>query len=411
MKRWALVALVVARVAAAQGLPAAKPESAGVSSERLDRMHKAMQAFVDRHDLPGVVVLIARNGKTVDFRAIGGAKTDSLFRLASMSKPITSVAIMILFDEGKLLLTDPVAKYLPEFKDMKVAVLPKDGKGPPKLVPAERPITIRDLLTHRSGITYGFMDGGPVGDAYRKNGVEDGLGDSAVTLADNVARLAKAPLANQPGKEFRYGLSVDVLGRVVEVVSGQPFDTFLSERIFKPLKMNDTGFVVSDTKWARLVQVLTGGQPMKDHFERERLVATPQAFHPGKKYLSGGAGLVGTASDYARFCQMMLNGGELDGARILSRKTVEFMTASHTRDLPHELGDDGGDFGLGFAVTMDVGATQKPGSVGAFGWAGAYGTVFFIDPKEKLVAVLMTQAFPPGRWMNDFQILTYGALK
>ena len=405
--------LALAHAAVAQGLPTTKPESMGVSSPRLDRLHRVMQGYIDRHELPGMVVVIARGGKTVDFRTFGTARPDSLFRIASMSKPITSAAVMMLVDDGKLLLSDPVAKYLPELKDMQVAVLPKDGKGTPKLVPAERPITIRDLLTHRSGISYGFIEAGPVGDAYRKNAVDDGLGERDVTLAENVARLARAPLVSQPGHDFHYGLSIDVLGRVIEVVSGQTLDVFLAERVFKPLRMNDTAFVVPDAKWSRLVPPWTSGHPMAEHetFMEGRLTLAPQVYHPGKKYLSGGAGLVSTASDYARFAQMLANGGELEGVRVLSRKTVELMTASHTRDLPHELGDDGHDFGLGFAVTVDVGATQQPGSVGAFGWAGIFGTTFFVDPKEKLVAVLMTQAFPQSSWNDEFQVLTYAALK
>jgi CubicO group peptidase (beta-lactamase class C family) len=315
--------------------------------------------------------------------------------------------------QGKLLLTDPLSKFIPAFKTMVVAT--KD-RGP--TVPAEREITVRDLLTHRSGITYGFEDEGPVGDAYRSASVSDGLALVEGTIADNVARLATAPLVHQPGAAFTYGLSVDVLGRVIEIASGQPFDVFVRERIFKPLGMNDTGFAVPDAKWSRFATVYTpaeggGVRPTKDPETFKHVVMSPSAYYrEPKKYFSGGAGMVSTASDYARFCEMLLGGGEREGVRILGRKSVELMTASHTKDLPHKVGEAGSDFGLGVSITADLGATQELGSEGAYGWGGLYGTEFVVDPKEHLIMVLMAQRFPRSglQWSAEFKNAVYQAL-
>src|SRR6185436_20044735 len=267
LRTFALVALA-GLVLSAQATVA--PASVGVAVDRLDRMHKGMQGFIDRKDAAGIVTLIAREGKTVDLHAVGFAdveknapmKTDSIFRIASMTKPLTSVAIMMLFEEGKLFLTDPVSRFIPAFKSSTVI---EDGKP----VPARRAITIRDLLAHKSGITYGFLNGGAVGGGYRKNGVTDGLTSTTLTLEENVNKLAAEPLVSQPGDRFNYSLSTDVLARVVEVVSGQAFDVFLRERIFKPLKMIDTDFIVPDAKWPRFVTVYSpdgkgGIRPMND---------------------------------------------------------------------------------------------------------------------------------------------------
>src|SRR5262245_59616443 len=258
LRTFTFVVLAALTLSAQAPAPASKPTpaSVGISAERLERMHAAMQAFVDRKEVSGIVTLVSREGKTVDLHAFGEAdleqtahlKTDSIFRIASMSKPITSVAIMMLYEENKLFLTDPVSKFIPAFKSSQVI---EDGKP----VPARRAITIRDLLTHRSGLTYGFLNGSTVGNSYRTNGVTDGLTMTNMTLAEGIDKLAAQPLVSQPGAAFNYSLSTDVLGRVVEVASGQPFNVFLRERIFKPLKMNDTDFVVPDSKWSRFVTV------------------------------------------------------------------------------------------------------------------------------------------------------------
>ena len=378
-----------------------------------------MQGFIDRHEVGGIVTLVAREGKTVDLWAGGHAdieknvpmKTDGIFRIASMSKPITSVASMMLYEENKLFLTDPVSKFIPAFKSSMVL---EDGKP----VPARRPITIRDLLTHRSGITYGFINGGAVGNGYRKDGVTDGLTSTTMTLEENINKLAAEPLVSQPGAAFNYSLSTDTLGRVVEVASGQPFDVFLRERIFKPLKMNDTGFVVPEAKWSRFVTAYSpdgkgGIRPMNDPESFGNANFSPWAYYKeGRTYFSGGAGLTSTAADYARFANMLLNGGALDGVRLLSPKTIELMTANHSAEVPHPLpiAGPGKEFGLGFQVVTDLAATQSLGSDGMYGWMSIYGNIFWVDPKEKLVSILMVQRYPGSTVSNTFLPMVYQSL-
>ena len=290
----------------------------------------------------------------------------------------------------------------------------EDGKP----VPARRAITIRDLLAHKSGITYGFLNGGAVGGGYRKNGVTDGLTQTPMTLEEGINKLAAEPLISQPGAAFNYSLSTDVLGRVVEVVSGQPYNVFLRERVFKPLKMVDTDFTVPESKWSRLVTVYSpdgkgGIRPMNDPETFGNTVMSPWAYYKeGKTYFSGGAGLASTAADYSRFANMLLNGGVLDGARLLSPKTIEMMTISHTSELtpPLPLLGPGVNFGLGFRVVTDLAATQTLGSNGLYGWSGIYGTYFWVDPKEKLVAIMMVQKYPGSTVAGLFQPLVYQAL-
>jgi len=423
LRAFALVAITTGALSAQAPAIRVAPASVGVSSERLDRLHQGMQGFIDRHEVAGIVTLVARDGKVVDLHASGfqdieknvAMKTDSIFRIASMSKPITSVAIMMLYEEGKLLLTDPVSKFIPAFKSPRV-LEGADAAATP--VAARRAITIRDLLTHRSGISYGFLNGGPVGSGYRKNGVTDGLTTTAMTLEEGINKLAAEPLMTQPGAAFNYSLSTDVLGRVVEVVSGKPFDVFLRERIFTPLKMVDTGFVVPESKWSRFVTVYSpdgkgGIRAMNDPEVFGNANMSPFAsYKTGKTYFSGGAGLASTASDYARFANMLLNGGALDGARLLSPKSIELMTANHTADLPHPLpiAGPGKDWGLGFQVVTDLGATQTLGSQGMYGWTGIYGTIFWVDPKEKLVSIMMVQKYPGPTVAASFLPLVYQSL-
>ena len=397
------------------------PAAAGFSTERLARLHAGMQGFVDRHEAGGIVTLIARNGRIADLHAVGALdaagrtpmRTDAIFRVASMTKPVTSVAVMMLYEEGKLLLTDPVAKFIPAFTSS--TVLEAGASAP---VPARRGITIRDLLTHRSGLTYGFLNGGAVGNAYRQNGVTDGLGPTSMTLEEGINVLAAQPLVAQPGAAWNYSLSTDVLGRVVEVVSGQRFEAFLRERIFTPLKMVDTGFIVPDAKRPRFAALLTsdgkgGLREMTDPESLGNVVMSPlAAYREGRTYFSGGAGLASTARDYARFAQMLLNGGTLDGTRLLGPKSVELMTTSHTADLPaNALMGVGNQFGLGFRVLTDLGASQALGSAGMYGWEGIYGTKFWVDPKEKLVAIVMVQRYPgQAAVFTAFQPLVYQSL-
>lgn len=431
LRTFALVALTTGALWAQQA-PATQPAprrvtsapaTVGVSLERLDRLHKGMQGFVDRKEVSGIVTLVARDGKVVDVHAVGfqdveknlPMKTDAIFRIASMTKPITSVAIMMLYEEGKLLLTDPVSKFIPAFKSSRV-LEGTDATAAP--VAARRAINIRDLLTHRSGITYGFLSGGPVGGGYRKNGVTDGLTSTTMTLEEGINKLAGEPLVSQPGAAFNYSLSTDVLGRVVEVASGQPLNVFLRERIFKPLKMIDTDFVVPESKWPRFVTVYSpdgkgGIRPMADPEAFGNTHMSPFAsYREGKTYFSGGAGLASTAADYARFGNMLVNGGTLDGARLLSPKTIELMTVSHTNDLPHPLplAGPGKEWGLGFQVVSDLGATQTMGSPGMFGWSGIYGTIFWVDPKEKLVSIMMVQRYPGSAVAASFLPLVYQSL-
>lgn len=418
-----LVALTTLTISAQTTAPRPTPASVGIGADRLERLHAAMQGFVDRKEVSGIVGLVAREGKTVDLFAVGQAdiekrvpmKTDSIFRIASMTKPVTSVAIMMLLEENKLALTDPVSRFIPAFKGNVVM----EGVGAEaKTVPARRAITIRDLLAHKSGLTYGFLAAGAVGASYRKNGVADGLITTMMTLEENVNKLAAEPLVSQPGAAFNYSLGVDVLGRVVEVASGMPLNVFFRERIFKPLKMTDTDFIVPEAKWSRFVTVYSpdgkgGIRPMTDPESFGNTHMSPWAYYKeGKTYFSGGAGLASTAADYARFANMLLNGGALEGARLLSPKTIEMMTLSHTSELtpPLPLLGPGVNFGLGFRVVTDLAATQTLGSNGLYGWSGIYGTNFWVDPKEKLVAVMMVQKYPGPTVAGTFQPMVYQAL-
>jgi CubicO group peptidase (beta-lactamase class C family) len=407
-----LVAFVtsIALSAFAQGLPAAsKPEEVGFSSERLSRIRTAFQTDVDKGVIPGAVILIARRHKVAYFGAVGFQnrenkdvmKTDAIFRIASMSKPLASVAVMILVEDGKIQLLDPVSLYLPEMKNLQVGVEKyNDATGNRELVlePAQREMTIQDLLRHTSGLTYGIFGKSLVKQAYLKAN----LFDPNQTLAEFVSKIAKLPLAHQPGTTWDYSHSTDVLGRVVEVVSGQSFDQFIADRITKPLGLSDTGFFVPQEKLPRLAE------PQIDPATGKRWPMAEVSLRPN--HMSGGAGMVSTASDYARFAEMLLNGGELEGVRLLSPKTVEFMTSDHlwpdigfsatTLDVLEPIGiaptpKTGQSFGLGFMIRTQTGRYQMPGSSGTFYWVGIWGTSFWVDPKEQLIAVLMIQATPP----------------
>ena len=402
-----------------------------MSSERLGRIPVALRGFVKQGEVAGVLTLVARRGQIVALDSAGYRDLDSrsqmrsntIFRIASMTKPVTSVAAMILVEEGKLRLGDPVSNFIPAFAEVEVSVGGRGPAGKPdSLVPAERPITVRDLLTHRSGLVYGFIDTSEVGDAYRAAVVLDGVGGEVVpTIAENVRRLAAQPLAFQPGREWRYGLSTDVLGRVVEVASGMSLDRFLEQRLFAPLRMKDTGFRVPDDKLGRLATTYTHRN------DSLRAMADTQVFSDGRlplgrfggpssrgsqTFFSGGAGLFSTIGDYTRFAQMLLNGGALDGVRILSPKTVEIMTADATADLENPIfGTPGYGFGLGFAVIRDLGASNQLASVGQYGWGGILGTTFWIDPREQLIGVMMIQEFPETGGVADiFQNLAYQAI-
>jgi CubicO group peptidase (beta-lactamase class C family) len=374
----------------------------GLSTQRLKILDAAFQSEVDSEKIPGAVVLILRNGKVAYSGAFGYQdrekqvlmKGDAIFRIASMTKPLVSVAVMMLVEEGKLQLVSPVSAFLPEFKGVKVGVEKvNDGAGKPELVlePPRREMTIHDLLRHTSGLTYGQFGDSLVKQEYRSANI----GAPGENLAVVISKLSQLPLAYQPGTTFEYSMSTDVLGRVVEVVSGMELDRFIAERITKPLGMSDTGFYLSAE------QISRAAEPQVDAATGKRPPMRDVSVRPS--WMSGGGGMVSTAPDYARFCLMLLNGGEFDGAHFLSPRTVAYMTSDHLPPgtaisqavqgfgslIPSPALGQG--FGLGFAVRTDVGRNPMPGSVGEFYWTGASGTTFWVDPKESLIAVMMVQ--------------------
>ena len=394
-----------------QILSAAKPEDVGMSSERLAKIGKAMEAETAAGRLPGAVVMVARHGRLAYSESFGfrdkpsGDKMakDSIFRIYSMTKPLVSVGAMMLVEDGAIQLTDPVSKYLPEFKDLKVSVPRGNALGEQsyELVPAERQPTVQDLLRHTAGLAYGeITTNAPVKAAYQKAGLfktDFDYNTTDLTPEEFTARLAAAPLAYQPGTVWQYSLAVDVLGRVVEKASGQRLGAFLEARLFKPLGMQETGFAIPNDRMGRMAQP----------FPTDPATGTPNRLIDAvaPKNDSGGAGGASTAADYLRFGQMMLDGGRLEGTRILSRTTVELMTGDHLGDrirpiaTPGDLlmGVPGYTFGLGFMVRKEAGIAGVAGSKGEFMWAGYAGTFFWVDPKEDLVVVMMTQAPGPSR--------------
>ena len=422
-----VVVLAAASTAWAQALAPAAPEEVGLSAQRLERVGQVFRQEIDQGKLPGVVLAIARNGRLAYLESFGlrdkaaGAPMpkDAIFRIYSMTKPLASVAATMLMEEGRLQLTDPVSKWLPEFATLQVSEMRTDpwGKVTYALVPAARPPTLQDLLRHTAGLAYGELTGNAaVKDAYTKAGLFKASIDydaRDLAPAEEVERLAKAPLAHQPGTTWEYSLAVDLLGRVVEKASGIRLGDFLQQRLFGPLGMADTGFYVPQEKMGRLAQPLptdpTTGAP-------NRLLDVSQP--PGND--SGGAGAVSTATDYLRFAEMMLEGGRLDGVQILSRTTVALMTADHLGPQIHPvitpgeqlMGTLGYTFGLGFMVRQGAGVAGVPGSAGEFMWAGYAGTFFWIDPQEKLVAVLMTQSPGPSRpyYRRELKQLVYQAI-
>jgi CubicO group peptidase (beta-lactamase class C family) len=398
----------------AETLTTGSPAETGVDPERLGRLRPVLQSYVDDGQLAGAVTLVARNGKIVYHEAVGmrdrearaPMQRDTLFRIASQTKAIVSVAAMTLVEEGALSLTDPVSKYIPEFRETTVAVPREDGSY--EVVPAKRQITIRDLLTHTSGFDYGM---GLAADRWAAAGIQGWyFADRDEPIAATVARMAQLPAQAHPGERWVYGYNTDILGVVIERVTGKPLDVVLLERIFQPLQMRDTHFYVPEEKRERLAVVYS-------HREGriERAPATSGSESQGnyvdgpRKSFSGGAGLISTAYDYARFLQMLLNGGELDGERILGRKTIELMTTNHLGSIPFNAGQG---FGLGFSIVEDVGARGTPGSVGEFGWGGAYHSTYWVDPEEELIVVHLTQLIPAGD-VDDFakvRALVYQAL-
>lgn len=399
-----------------QSLSGTTPEEVGLSSVRLARIDSLMKKYIEQRKIPGVTMLIARNEKVAYFKSMGYKDLDTkelmtnntLFRIASMSKAITTVAVMILYEEGHFLLTDPISKFIPEFKQPKV-IVGQSESGEPILADAKNEITIRNLLNHTSGITYGDKLQAKY---YREAGMTVGFTQTEGTIGEKIKKLAKLPLISNPGEEFHYGMSLDVLGYLVEVISKMPLDEFLRKNIFEPLKMVDTDFNVTPDKLSRLATLY------KMDRNGSLTKATGYFPYPEKQtYFSGGAGLVSTAKDYARFAQMILNDGELDGVRILGRKTIEMMTSNSIGDLyifnPFKHNGIMGDkFGYGFGIRTERGIFDENESIGSFGWDGAFYTRFWIDPTENLFCIFMSQVdnYWDENLIGKFKVLVYQSI-
>ncbi|CAI8271104.1 MAG: Esterase EstB [Porticoccaceae bacterium UBA1117] len=422
----AVLMMVLTPLASSKDLPTVRPEIVGMSSERLARIKPLLQRYVDEGKVAGIQTLIARKGKIVHFEQVGkldldthsALREDSLFRIYSMTKPITTTAAMILYEEGKLQLDDPVEKYLPAFKNKKVLV---DGE----LVDATHAITIRELMSHTAGLTYGIFGNSVIDQKYRvamfgeghqfsfNNTTINADASKIKTLDDLVSAIGPIPLQYQPGTQWVYSLSVDILGAVIEKVSGQSLDAFMLERLFKPLRMNDTFFEVPKEKLQRF-----GTLQAKDAGGKLMVIDRPKTsdFANNVTFFSGGGGLVSSAMDYLRYSQMMLNGGELDGIRILSPTTIDLMTRDQLTQSarlgydprPGIMGDV--SFGLGFGLAVKA-PRVRSGSKGSYRWAGIAGTDFWIDPKEDLTAMILVQmmGYPPAL-RNEFKTLVYQAI-
>lgn len=427
----------------AKDFKSGKPKREGMSQERLDRITSHMNKEVTNGTMVGGLGMIARNGKIVytesyglsDREANKPMTEDAIFRIYSMSKPITSVALMMLYEEGRFFLNDPVARYIPELANLEVAVSTADGEtkmisdgtnsrtigagDKDKLGLTRKPVrqpTIRDLMRHTAGLTYGFFGNTEVDQRYRKAGI---LGNK--DLKEFVTELGKLPLQYEPGTKWHYSVGVDVQGRLIEAISGMSFGEFLKERLFDPLEMKDTSFTIPKDKVDRLAQIYSpegtgnGANVFLTQNKSNKLVVADKSvdagYQDGATFEGGGGGLLSTAKDYLIFSQMMLNGGELNGVRILSPKTIELMTTNHLGDMPMGFGRNGVGFGLGFAVAMDQGQVGELGSVGEYNWGGAAGTRFWIDPQEQLIGIFMVQSLPHRtRLGSEFKNLVYQAI-
>lgn len=405
----------------AQGaLQAGTPASEKISAERLQRIDNMIEQNIDSGYVNGAVALIARNGKIVYNKSFGAAdleqkklmNNDAIFRIASQTKAITSVAVMMLFEEGKFLLDDPISRYIPTFAHPKVIDTYNSKDTTYTTIPAKREITIRDLLTHTSGIGYAQIGSPRVNAIYAKAGIQAGFVTDKILLANSINKLGTLPLVHQPGERWTYGLNVDVLGYLVERISGKSLDQFFKERIFEPLGMKDTYFYIPAAKQSRLVAVYTPDN-------QGRLIKLNDSFFPGLNvnyptvngtYYAGGAGLSSTIKDYAVFLQMLLNGGVYNGQRLLSRHSVQLMTTNQIGDL--YLNAEKDKFGLGFGITSETGSKKLGVSEGSFAWGGFYGTLYWVDPKEHLVCLLFLQNWPlPHNAIQDkFRVMVYQAL-
>jgi len=411
------ISLVLVTTLYAQDLPVGKPEELGFSPERLQRLNSVFQAYANDKKMSGSVVLVARHGKVAYFNAFGKRdveanapmQNDAIFRIASQTKALISVGIMILQEEGKLLIADPVGKYIPEFNETTVAE-PRAGGGY-NIIKAKRQITLRDLLTHTAGIGYG---GGLAADKWKEAGIQGWyFADRDEPVGATIARLAKLPMDEHPGEKFVYGYNTDILGVVIEKVSGKSLDEFITSRILTPLGMKDTYFYLPQNKVNRLAAVYSAyaDKPLERSPDPGGMVGQGAYVTGPRKSFSGGAGLLSTAADYAKFLQMMLNKGTLNGNRILAPSTVELMTVSHLGEIKYGWGTGIG-FGLGFSVCEDLGDRGVPGSVGEYGWGGAYGSSYWVDPKEDMVVVYFKQLTPTNNLddQNKLRMLIYQAI-
>ena len=397
-----------------QELKPGTPASVQVSAERLNRIDSMIIQSIENKWIAGAVGFIARDGKIIYNRAFGESdlengtpmQTDAIFRIASQTKAIASIGLMMLFEEGKFLLDDPVSKYIPEFANPQVIDKYNPADTSFTTVPASREITIRDLFTHTSGIDYAGIGSPMMNAVYSKAGIMGGFGNDKITIGDDIRLLGKQPLVHQPGERFTYGLNVDVIGYLVEILSGQKLDQFLKTRLFDPLGMEDTWFYLPEDKHQRLVKVNTEDQnrtvvPMPD----QEIVNYPLT---NGVYFSGGAGLSSTTKDYAIFLQMLLNKGVYKGKRLLASRTVELITSNQIGDL--NVGKD--KFGLGFEITTEAGQAVLGISEGSFAWGGYFGTTYWADPEERLVCLLFMQQVPlsHGEIQNKFKAMVYQAL-
>ena len=401
-------------------LSEASPESVGMSAERLGRIDNLVKEYIDKKWIAGATVLVARDGKIVYYKGLGyddidkktSMNKDAICRIASQTKAITSVAVMMLYEEGKILLYDPVSKYIPEFKDQKVLDKFNPADTTYTTVPAKREITIRDLLTHTSGIGYAQIGSKESNAIYYKAGVVGGIGVDKIVLGDKMKILGGLPLMHQPGEKWTYGLNSDLLGYLIEVVSGMSLDEFFRKKIFEPLGMKDTYFYLPKGKRNRLATLYSEDSTkhiIKDG-ETYELNGTMYVNYPNMNgtYYSGGGGLSSTAYDYSIFMQMLLNGGEYNGKRILSRSSIRMMTSNQIGDI--DFGDD--KFGLGFGIVTEKGAAKTPVSPGTFSWGGMFSSSYWIDPREKIIAQFFLQQFPNshGEIHDKFKILVYQAI-
>jgi CubicO group peptidase (beta-lactamase class C family) len=413
MKKLLLASLLAAASSFAASLTVAPPAQNGMSAERLEKINVVMKKHVEAGDLAGASGLVVRNGKIVFRNAWGDYKPDTIVRMYSMTKAVTGVAAMMLYEDGLYSLNDPLSKYLPEFANMRVGKEGVDAAGKRTFytVPVDRPILVKDLFRHTSGLDYTGPKDEKGENVYKKIEMMGGAPLVSFNLEEASRRLASVPLNDQPGTAFRYGYSIDVLGRLVEALSGMTLDQYFEQKIFKPLGMKDSSFFVAEEKWNRLAKLYS---PKPGGGIVVSTASAQESFKKKPNLLLGGAGLTSTLDDYARFYQMLLNNGELDGVRILSPKSVEMMRTEDLHGLPHIGGTlpEWAGFGLTFAVNPGPGKSGEPASEGSYWWGGAAGTSFWIDPKEHLFGIFFINILPPNNSAaQQFQRLTYLALE